>query len=45
MIAEAMAIRNERPIADVIVSSSSARPNQRVEKPSNDAVFVPALNA
>ncbi len=45
MTAEAIAIWNERLIASVIVSSSSARPNQRVENPSNDAVFVPALNA
>ena len=42
---EAIAIWNERPIAEVIVSSSSARLNQRVEKPSNDAVLVPELNA
>ena len=43
--ADAIAIWNERPIAEVIVSSSSARLNQRVEKPSNDAVLVPELNA
>ena len=43
--ADAIAIWNERPIAEVIESSSSARLNQRVEKPSNDGVFVPELNA
>jgi hypothetical protein len=32
-------------IADVIDSSSSARPNHFVEKPANDATLSPALNA
>ena len=44
-IAEEIAIRTERPIAEVIVSSSSARPNHFVEKPENSATLVPELNA
>jgi hypothetical protein len=32
-------------IADVIDSSSSARPNHFVEKPANDATLFPELNA
>ena len=32
-------------IAEVIVSSSSARPNHFVEKPANDATLLPELNA
>src|SRR5829696_3468999 len=43
--ADAAAIWSERVIADVIVSSPSARPNHLVEKPANDATFVPELKA
>src|SRR4051794_22793877 len=44
-IAEETAMRTERPTADVIVSSSSARPNHLVEKPENSATLLPELNA
>src|SRR5687768_12992924 len=43
--ADATAISNERVIADVIVSSSSARLNGCVEKPAKSATLLPELNA
>ena len=45
MIADAIAIWNERVIEDVIDSSSSARLNGLNEKPANSATLVPELNA
>ena len=45
MTADATAICSERSIAEVIVSSSSARPNHFVEKPSKEATLRPELNA